>query len=263
VARAKTKNVNNTSCTVGTAADIEDGSEYEYVWDMPSNAINAAESRTVPPDLLQVDTTGGGASVGGSRRQKDGQDRSTSSRGQCSCLGHAQTLPQGLNKYPPPTKKEATMTNDSSGSSSSRYKTPAPGGRFSSLEARSRPPTTTAKSDKQIVDIQTTGRHKGYVNDSVNASSQKTCRKCGHIVSDYSAVTLEDGSFGTPPRTDPPTRRIPAKEWGKTTYEGSLASLRGAPRSSGGVGVVSTGGNSSVPSARRTVNTLTHVRDYH
>jgi len=203
VPRGACKGASAARCISG----IEEGNEYEYVWDMPSNMMHRISKSVERPDLVQVDKGGGGGGVTGRGIE---EDTFNSSRGQCSCLRQTQTLPRGLSKSQhtkgllstagPPAVAAAL-----SGGSAVRTGTQAGRGRFSSLEARSRPPPPT-KSDKLKFDSgPSPGPPRvGYRGES---SAARTCRQCGHAITEYTAGGIGRGIV--PPGSGPMMRRIP------------------------------------------------------
>lgn len=165
----------------GKAVAIDEGNEYEYVWDVPSNMMPTAKT-TRASDRDSEETIG----VAGHSRPPDlirAERRAESSRtqqkvAQCSCLADAPP--------PPPT----TMTKQHSSTlAKPRDISSTPVTRFASLESRSRMGgRREVDGGRKTIDSKGMGGGGGVAAGGegwdCGADALRVCRHCGHSVAD-------------------------------------------------------------------------------
>ena len=205
--------------------NADDGNEYEYVWEMPSNPIPKPRRTAAVTGASTIDSGRihkQSATVAGPVRSRpdvlakspDEKSFGHDGRGQCSCLHQQQQQVAAQ-----------TMPNKGSGGGSSRWKDENKS-RFSRLEARSKPSTSQQQQQQQ-------NPEKMFVSNTVNilpkrtsieprpttssgsAEAVRVCRHCGHSVGTNDLPT-PTGITGTgpvaplnaAPGTDTMSRRV-------------------------------------------------------
>lgn len=223
----------------GKAVAIDEGNEYEYVWDVPSNMMPTAKA-TRASDLDSDEAVG----VAGHARPPDlirAERRAEGSRtlqkvAQCSCL--ADTPPTTMAK-----QHSSTLAKPRDISST-------PGTRFASLESRSRimGGRREVGAGRKTIDLKGMGgAAAGGDGWDSGADALRVCRHCGHSVADPPSTSSADVMRLTPSSSTMTRRPFPGNSatTTKTMIKPTIETTSG--RRSGTSGATISGASTVTP----------------